>query len=139
MKRFLLWRPLLGLAAALALSAPATPAAAGTSVSINIGNAPPPPVVVWRREPRMIIIPGSSVYYYDGDLDYDYFQYGMYYYAYHDDCWYRSSGWRGPFVAIRSGYVPRVFYSLHDRGYHWHHAWREVPQGRVVRVSERRH
>ena len=138
MRRFLIACPLLALA--LALTAPATPAAAATNVSIgiNLGNAPPPPVVVWRHEPRMVLVPGSTVYYYAGDCDYDYFQYGMYYYAYHDDCWYRARYWRGPFRAIHTSYVPRAFYRLHDRGYHWRHPWRGVPEGRMVQVSERK-
>ncbi len=138
MRRFLLWCSPL----ALALITPAAPGVAGASVSVGIyiSNAPPPPVVVWHREPTMVLIRGSSVYCYPGDLDYDYFRYGMYYYAYHDDCWYRARYWRGPYRAIHASYVPRAFYALHDRGYHWRHRWHGIPPGHaknMVPVAER--
>ena len=87
MRRVLPWCSLLALA--IALCAPAT-AGASVSIGINISNAPPPPVVVWRAEPQLVVVPGSSIYCYGDDLDYDYFRYGMYFYVFNDGYWYRA-------------------------------------------------
>ncbi len=132
MKRILPWCLLL----ALVMSAPAG-AATSVHVGIMLGNAPPPPVVVFRTEPRMIIMPTGGVAYYDGPCDYDYFRYGSYFYIYNAGYWYRSPHHRGPFIAIRESYVPRAFYGLHDRGYKWHHAWKNAPPGAYRRVERR--
>ena len=136
MRRVLPWCSLLALA--VALCAPAT-SGATVSIGINISNAPPPPVVVWRAEPRLVVVPGSSIYCYGDDLDYDYFRYGMYFYVFNDGYWYRARRFNGPFVAIHESYVPRAFYAIHDRGYHWKHHWAGKPPGRakMVRVVER--
>jgi len=131
MKRLPLFVLLLAVAAAFA----AQPAAASSSVSVGvrIGNAPPPPVVVWRRAPVLVVVPGTDVYSYRDDLDYDYFRYGNSYYIWNDGYWYRAPGWRGPFVVVRQEYVPRVFYGIHDRGYRWRHSW--VPPGQIRRAE----
>src|SRR6266850_578378 len=119
------------------------PAAAATSVSVGItlGNAPPPPAVVFRDEPRLMMMPQTSLAYYEGPCDYDYFHYGSFFYIYNGGYWYRAPHYRGPFVAIRESYVPTIFYGLNDRGYHWRHGWRRAQPGherRVVRREERR-
>jgi len=131
MKRILPWCFLL----ALVMSAPAS-AETSVRVGITLGNAPPPPVVRFRAEPRMVIMPTNGVSYYDGPCDYDYFRYGSYFYIYNDNYWYRSAYHQGPFIAIRESYVPRAFYGLHDRGYKWHHAWKNA--GDYRRVERRR-
>jgi hypothetical protein len=132
MRRFVLWCCLL----ALVVSAPAH-ASSSSSMSITIGNAPPPPVLVFRGEPRLIVVPATGVYYYDGPGDYDYFRYGQSYYIYNGGYWYRAPRARGPFVAIREAYVPRAFYNLDDRGYHWKHGWKRVPPGQVRKMERR--
>jgi len=132
MRRILPWSLLL----ALAVSAPAM-AATSVSVGITLGNAPPPPRIMFGSEPRWTAMPTVGVAYYDGPCDYDYFRYGSYFYIYNDGFWYRSPYYRGPFIAIRETYVPRAFYGLHDRGYHWRHAWKSVPPGQYRRVDQR--
>ena len=131
MRRVVPWYVLTALAMLV------VPASAETSfsVGINIGNAPPPPVMVWHHEPRMVPIQTVGIWYYDGPGDYDYFRYGHYYYAYSDGFWYRSPYYRGPFVAIREDYVPRAFYGLDERGYHWRHPWRYGPPGQVRKME----
>ena len=129
MRRFTLCCFMLALVA----SAPAH-----ASVNISIGNAPPPPVLVFRGEPRMILVPATNVYYYDGPRDYDYLRYGQSYYIYNGGYWYRAPRARGPFVAIRETYVPRAFYNLNDRGYQWKHGWK-APPGQVRKLERREH
>lgn len=133
MRRFIPWCLLL----ALAVSAPAL-AATSVTVGITLGNAPPPPRVAFRSEPRWTPMSTIGVAYYEGPCDYDYFRCGSYFYIYNGGFWYRSPQYRGPFIAIRESYVPRAFYGLHDRGYHWRHAWKNVPPEAYRRV-ERRH
>lgn len=123
---------------ALVVSAPAH-AHTSMSVGITLGDAPPPPVLVFRGEPRLILVPTTGVSYYDGPDDYDYFRYGTYYYVYNGGYWYRAPRYRGPFIAIREAYVPRVFYGLDDRGYHWRHGWKRVPPGQGRRMERREH
>jgi hypothetical protein len=114
MRRLATWSFLLALVALL-------PAIARASAVVVVGNAPPPPVVAFRAEPRMVIVPGTTVYVVHNYevLDYDYFEYGAWYYIYSHDHWYKAPGYRGPFVVVHEVDVPRVFYALHDRGYHW--------------------
>jgi hypothetical protein len=121
---------------ALVVSAPAT-AATSVTVGITLGNAPPPPAIVFRGEPRLAVMPHTNLWYYSGPSDYDYFRYGSYYYIYNAGYWYRSTRYRGPFVAIREAYVPTIFYGLHDRGYHWRHGWKNVPPGQARRMERR--
>ena len=133
MRSFMLW--CFALALALILSAPGP---ASATVVVSIGNAPPPPVVVFRTEPRWVVLPTSHVSYYDGPNDYDYLRYGSHYYIYNNGYWYRAPQYRGPYVAIREAYVPRAFYGLNDRGYHWRHAWKKAPPGQIKKMRQGR-
>lgn len=128
--------------AALALTAVASAPAAFARTSISVSfNAPPPPQVEFRTRPRWEMVPGTEVYRInDYDSGYDMFRYGGYVYVYNDGYWYRSSSYRGPFVAVREEYVPAQIYSVprdswhnyptrvrndqyrHDNGYH--RGWR---------------
>jgi hypothetical protein len=102
-------------------------ASAHTSVglSVSIGNAPPPPVMVIREQPRVMVVPGSTVYVVDDDYDlpYDMFRYGVYWYVYNDDYWYRARSYRGPFRVVEARYVPRAIYQVPAR------EWRHHPHG----------
>ena len=130
MRRLATWTLLLALVALL-------PAIARAASTVTVGNAPPPPVVAFRAEPRMVIVPGTTVYVVHNyeDLDYDYFEYGAWYYIYSHDHWYKAPGYRGPFVVVHEADVPRVFYGLHDRGYHWKHR----PHGTPLANSSAHH
>jgi len=105
-------RTMFSLAAvAGCLSTSAALAETHVNVQIGIGNAPPPPVVVVREEPRVVMVPGSAVYVVDDNRwGYDCFHYGVYWYAYRDNYWYRARAWRGPFVSVRTEYVPRAIF-----------------------------
>ena len=95
---------------------------AGTDVTLHatIGNAPPPPVIVYREEPRSILVPGTTVYVIEGNRhDYDAFRYGVYWYIWNDGYWYRSRNWRGPFAVTSVKYIPRAILNVPER--HWKH------------------
>src|SRR5215510_297666 len=75
MKRSALWGILLS---ALVIPVGAH-ASSSVGISINIGDAPPPPVFVYRQQPRMVVVPNSTVYVVqDNSLDCDVFRYGVY-------------------------------------------------------------
>ncbi len=114
MRRHFAWLLILGLAWA-------SPAMGHTSVRFNIGFwAPPPPVAVFYEPPPMAWVPGTAVYYVDEDsFPYDCFRYGSYFYLDYDGYWYRSPGYRGPWIAIQAQYVPQPIFSV-PVGY-WHH------------------
>ena len=105
------------------------PALAGAStsvgISVSLGNAPPPPVMVIREQPRVMVVPGSSVYVVDDDYDlpYDMFRYGVFWYVYNDDYWYRARSYRGPFRVVEARYVPRAIFDVPA------HEWRHHPHG----------
>ena len=83
-----------------------TPASAGVSADINIHVGRPAPVVVFDHEPDVILVPRSRVYYVEHD-GYDLYRYGRYWYINDGGYWFRSSSYRGPFVSVSVGRVPR--------------------------------
>lgn len=96
-------------------------AGAGTSVSwnVSIGNAPPPPVIEFRRDPRLIVVPGSTVYVLEEPCDYDVFRYGVFWYVLNDGYWYRARTYRGPFVVVSARYVPAAISNVPPK--FWRH------------------
>jgi hypothetical protein len=112
---------LLALAAALAWTSVPAPAGAGGSVDIHvrIGDAPPPPRVVFRRTPRMVVVPATTVYYVGDDCGYDVFRYGAHWYVFNDGWWYRARHHRGPFTVVEARYVPRAVINVPPR--YWRH------------------
>jgi hypothetical protein len=102
----------------------AAPLSAGTTASINLqlnlGNAPPPPVLVYRDEPHVVIVPGSSVYVVDdGRCNFDFFRCGVYWYIWNDGYWYRGRSYGGPFAVVDTKYVPATIMNVPAR--HWKH------------------
>ncbi len=83
--------------------------AADVDVNIYLGN-PPPPAIVFEREPELIVVPETRVYYLPGLVDYDLYRYSDWWYVNKEGYWYRAKSWRGPFVAIRL--APGVLLSL---------------------------
>lgn len=116
MKRRMLWW--LVFASVVAMPFPAS-AETSVGVSINIGNAPPPPVVVFRREPRVVVVPGSTVYMVSDDSDYDVFRYGVYWYVFNDGYWYRARAHRGPYAVVSARYVPAAIVNVPPK--YWRH------------------
>ena len=108
----------LVLAAALSL-APGASAVTRVSADLNVhfGDRPAP-VVVFEREPDVVLVPSSRVYYVGG-LDYDLFRYGQYWYINDGGYWYRARNYRGPFGQIRYEVVPRQIVVVPER-YHRH-------------------
>jgi hypothetical protein len=94
--------------AVVALLATAPPAKAGTSVGVHIQVGDPyrGGTLVFHKEPDLVVVPESRVYYVR-DYDYDVYRYGSYWYFIDDGYWYRARTYRGPFVHISSSSVPR--------------------------------
>lgn len=120
---------------AIGLIVPTLASASGRTslgLTVSIGNAPPPPVVVIREQPRCVVVPGSTVYVvedYGDDVPYDMFRYGVYWYVYNNDYWYRARGYRGPFTVVQTRYVPRAIFSVPAR--HWRHHPHGGPPGQM--------
>src|SRR5262245_37792442 len=136
----------LGFLFAAIVAAPAG-AFAGTTVgwNVTIGNPPPPPpVVVFQREPRVVVVPGSTVYVIEDDCDYDVFRYGVFWYVYNDGYWFRARSHRGPFRMVNARYVPTAISSVPPK--YWRHP-HGGPPGQmkkrndyvVVKEGNRRH
>ena len=62
--------------------------------------------------PHMSIVPDTDVYFQRDEADYDLYRYGNSWYLADDGSWYRASSWRGPFVRIRAGSVPRAVFAI---------------------------
>ena len=94
---------------------------AGTNVSwsVTVGNAPPPPAIEFRHEPRLVVVPGSTVYVLDDACDYDVFRYGVFWYVFDDGYWYRARTYRGPFVVVSARYVPAAMSNVPAK--YWRH------------------
>ena len=125
----MLKRTLLTLAAGLSLAAAAS---AETQVyygfQIGITNAPPPPRVIYREQPAVMVVPGTTVYVVDPeDNDCDMFRYGSYWYATSGGYWYRAKKYSGPFIVIDARRVPRAIYNVPAR--HWRHHPHGGPPG----------
>src|SRR5262245_32205497 len=89
----LLWLALFGVA-----SAPA-------SVNVNVNVGPPP--VVFAEPPRLVVVPGTPVYYVP-EVDANVFVYRTRYWSYHDDAWFYAPTYRGPWRVVEYARVPRA-------------------------------
>ena len=119
MKRFSHWIACLGVL--LALGGPVSNAQARTSVSIGlqIGDRYRGPDLYFRDEPRVVVVPGTRVYYMS-DYDYDIYRYGRYWYYNYDGGWYRSRSYRGPWIFVGYRTVPReISYVPYRYRRHW--------------------
>ena len=124
----------LVLAAALSLASGAS-AVTRVSADLNVHfGSRPAPVVVFEREPDVVLVPSSRVYYVGG-LDYDLFRYGQYWYINDGGYWYRARNYRGPFGPIRFETVPRQIVVVPGR-YHRHPMHPHgAPPGQVKRYQ----
>jgi len=108
----------LVLAAALTLvQAAGADTRVSADLNVHLGSRPAP-VVVFEREPDVVLVPSSRVYYVGG-LDYDLFRYGQYWYINDRGYWYRARNYRGPFGQIRYDTVPQQIVVVPER-YHRH-------------------
>ena len=109
----------LGMVLGLSLFAATSHADTRVSADVNLHiGSRPAPVVVFEREPDVVLIPGSRVYAVGG-LDYDLFRYGQFWYINDGGYWYRARNYRGPFAAIRYESIPRQIVVVPAR-YHRH-------------------
>lgn len=127
---------LIALAATVAaLSSLAVPAQAetqtwfGFQVGVSGGNAPPP--VVFRSEPRVIVVEDVQVV--DDDrCDDDVFRANNVWWRLRGGYWYRASSWRGPWMSVDVRRVPERVLVVPAR--HWKHHPRHGRDGRTVIV-----
>ena len=129
MKRFLI------LTAAVAMLCQSAPAKAETWFGFQVGmtgrNPPPPPQVVFRSEPRYVVVEDVRVIE-DERLGDDMFVSDNFYWRLHDGYWYRARTWRGPWVGIDVRRVPERVLVVPAR--HWKHHPRHGRDGRTVIV-----
>lgn len=86
---------------------------------------PPPPVVV--AAPRVIVIPGSPVYYAPG-VNFNMFVYDGRYYSFHHGVWFRARRHSGPWKVVDLREVPRPVRGVPVKYY-------RVPPGHMKRVG----
>ena len=110
MKRILLMAALAALLLPAAIPA-RSEAAVSVGVSLHVGNPYRGLSLHFRSQPDMALIPASQVYY-TRNYDHDLYRYGRSWYYVEDDCWYRSSSYRGPFVRIDVSSVPRQIWNV---------------------------
>jgi hypothetical protein len=94
---------LLGLLLTAGLFVPLS-AQAGVNVDVNIGLPAPPPIVV-ASPPRVVVVPGSPVYY-APDASVNLFVYGGRYYTFHEGAWFVGPKHSGPWTFIAVERVP---------------------------------
>ncbi len=131
------------VAAAVALSCQSAPVQAqtqtwfGFQVGMSGGTPPPPPQVVFRSEPRYVVVEDVRVVE-DDRCDDDMFVSDNFYWRLHGGYWYRARTWRGPWVGIDVRRVPERVLVVPAR--HWKHHPRHGGDGRrviVVRDDDR--
>ena len=76
------------------------------SVGLHFGDPYCGPDVYFQEEPRVVVVPGTRVYYVR-DSDYDIYRYGSYCYYNYDGGWYRSRSYDGPWIYVGYRSVPR--------------------------------
>jgi len=96
-----------GLATHIALGVQAPQAhAASVSFGLRIGDRYDGPRIGYVRNPDLMLVPGTNVYYMSTS-DYDLYRFGGYYYTYYDGGWYRATRSSGPYAFISYQSVPR--------------------------------
>ena len=84
------------------------------------------PGTVVEEEPELTLIPGTYVYYYNGEYG-DYFFYDGYWWRSMDNTWYRSEIYSGPWSLVGDSYVPYAVLNLPP-------GWRDFPEY-SIRIS----
>ncbi|MGH7898310.1 MAG: hypothetical protein ACREQQ_10175 [Candidatus Binatia bacterium] len=112
--------------------------AADVDINVNLG-APPPPAVFFDREPEVVLVPKTEVYYVPRVTDYDMYRVGPHWYVNRDGYWYRAKKYAGPFSVIEHRYVPRSIIVL-PREYRRHPAHPHGgPPGQVKKALKHAH
>lgn len=85
---------------------------------VGISGGSPPPPVVFRSEPRTVVV--DNVYVVDDDrCDDDVFRADNVWWRLRGDYWYRATSWRGPWIAVDVRRVPERVLVVPAR--HWKH------------------
>ena len=92
------------------------------AADLHIGQPYHGPRLVFEREPDVVLVPGTRVYYVR-DYDYDLYRYGSYWYYNYDGGWYRARRYNGPFTYVGYRGVPQAVSYVPVR-YRRH--WREA-------------
>ena len=66
----------------------------------------------FTTEPQTYVIGNTGVDYYRGDEGYDIYRYGSTWYLVDNGGWYRADTWRGPFISVQVGGVPRAILTV---------------------------
>jgi hypothetical protein len=119
-------KPLAALVSIVAFYVAIAPGSARADVDVHVNlGVPPPPVITYEREPEVVLVPRTRVYY-SSAPDYDLFRYGDAWYVNRDGYWYRSHSYRGPFAYVRYDAVPRAivyapaeYHHYPVRPHHW--------------------
>lgn len=89
---------------AVLLSYAGSQALAEVNVNINIG-VPAPPAVVVEAPPAMVFLPQPGVFVAVG-IPYSIFFISSHYYYFHNDHWFRSTGYGGPWIQVKHKSLP---------------------------------
>jgi len=111
------------LTAAASVLVPASARAA--NVNINIGI--PAPAIVVPAPPRLVIVPGTPVFY-APEVEYNYFVYGDHHYIFRDGRWFIARTHRGPWKLVAVERVPRPIVAVPVTYY-------KVPPGQAKKLE----
>jgi hypothetical protein len=119
MNRMSLWIARLGLLCALVVPASSAFARTDVSIGLQFGDRYRGPDVYFQSEPRIVMVPGTRVYYVR-DADYDIYRYGRFWYYNYNGGWYRSRSYSGPWIYVGYRTVPReISYVPYRYRRHW--------------------
>lgn len=121
MTRTLMVGAIILTAAASAVPEPARAA----DVNINIGI--PGPTIVVPAPPRLVIVPGTPVFY-APEVEYNYFVYGERHYIFRDGRWFIARTHRGPWTLVAVERVPRQIVAVPVSYY-------KVPPGQAKKLE----
>jgi hypothetical protein len=99
-------RTLMIGAACLTAAATALAAEPARAANVNINIGVPAPAIVVPAPPRLVIVPGTPVFY-APEVEYNYFVYGNHHYVVRDGRWFRARTHRGPWKFVAVEHVPR--------------------------------
>lgn len=115
------------LIAASLLLFPASAALADTRIGISVSTPEFSIGINMPSYPQLVRIPGYPVYY-DPHVEWNYFFYDGLYWVFHDDDWYVSSWYNGPWRVVDSYAVPVYLLRVPVRYYRkpppYFHGWR---------------
>jgi hypothetical protein len=115
----------LALALLTGLLSPAS-SPAGVNINVNVGPPPPPPVV-FAEPPRLVVVPGSPVYY-APEVGYNVFVFRDHYYSFHDGAWFYAPTHRGPWSFVKAERVPRAVKAVPVKYY-------KIPPGHAKKMA----